>query len=112
MQDDDLVSGGYCFLVDTPTATATTAVAAIKVDPAVLSTATATAVRYGSFLDNTPDCSAITLSRTEFFANRAIGGGGGAIFWDGPVEDLVVVCSDMFGERCTSLSCFLCCCKA
>ena len=99
MQVDDLVSGGYCFLADTPAATATTAVAAIKVDPAALSTATATAVRYGRFLDDTPDCSAITLSRTEFYANRAVGGGGGAIFWDGPVDDLVVICSDMFGEQ-------------
>lgn len=112
MQVDDLVSGGYCFLADTPAATATTAVAAIKVDSAALSTATATAVRYGSFLDDTPDCSAITLSRTEFYGNRAIGGGGGAIFWDGPVDDLVVVCSDMFGEQCIPHFCFLCCCKA
>ena len=72
-------------------------------DPAALSIATAAAVRYGNILGHTSDCSAITLSQTEFYANKAIGGGGGAIFWDGPVEDLIVICSDMFGEQRTSL---------
>ena len=77
--------------------------AAVKVDPAAISIATAAAVRYGNILGNTSDCSAITLSQTEFYANKAIGGGGGAIFWDGPVEDLIVICSDMFGEQRLSL---------
>lgn len=99
MQVDDLVSGGYCFPADTTAATVTTAVAAVMVDSAALSIATAAAERYGNILGHRPDCSAITLSQTEFYANKAIGGGGGAIFWDGPVEDLIVICSDMFGEQ-------------
>ena len=99
MQVDSLVSGGYCFLADTPAATATTAVAAVEMDPAALSVATAAAVRYGNILGHASDCSAITLSQTEFYANKAVGGGGGAIFWDGPVEDLIVICSDLFGEQ-------------
>ena len=90
-------------MADTPAATATTAVAAVNMDPAALSIATAAAVHYGNILGHTPDCSAITLSQTEFYANKAIGGGGGAIFWDGPVEDLIVICSDIFGEHRASL---------
>lgn len=99
MQADNQISG-YCFLADAPAAAAATAVAAVKVDATGLSIATTAAVRYGYILGNTPDCSAITLSQTEFYANKAIGGGGGAIFWDGRVEDLIVSCSDdVFGEK-------------
>ena len=59
------------------------------------SVAVAAALRYAYILDITPNCSAIRLSQTEFFGNKAIGGGGGAVFWDGPVADLVISCSDM-----------------
>lgn len=100
MQADSLISG-YCFLTDTPAATATTAVAAVPAGASPPSIAVAAAVRYAYILANTPECSAITLSQAEFYANKAVGGGGGAIFWDGPVEDLIVICSDVadvFGE--------------
>ena len=101
LQADSLISG-YCFLRDSPAATAVTAVAAVNVAASPPSIAVDAAVRYGYILGNTPECSAITLSQTEFYANKAIGGGGGAIFWDGPVEDLIVICSDVgdvFGEH-------------
>ena len=86
---------------DNPAATASTAVAAVTENTPPLSTAIAAAVRYSYILDTTPNCSAITLTQTEFYGNKAVGGGGGAIFWDGPVEDLIVSCSDIedaFGE--------------
>jgi len=59
------------------------------------STAVAAALRWAYILDTSPNCSAIQLAQTEFYGNKAIGGGGGAIFWDGPVSDLVVSCSDI-----------------
>lgn len=91
-QADSYISG-YCSLTDIPAAT--TAVAAVPEDPATLSIAVAAAIRYSYILGTTPNCSAITLTQTEFYGNKAIGGGGGAIFWDGPVEDLIVSCSDI-----------------
>lgn len=112
MQADSLISG-YCFLTDTPAATATTAVAAVTVGPSPPSIAVAAAMRYAYILGNTPERSAITLSQTEFYANKAVGGGGGAIFWDGPVKDLVVICTDVgdvFGKLTkTLLPCCVCC---
>ena len=100
-QADSYISG-YCSLTDTPLSAATTAVATATPDSTPLSVAVAAAVHYSYILNTTPNCSAITLSQTEFYGNKAVGGGGGAIFWDGPVEDLVVSCSDMedaFGAR-------------
>ena len=86
-------TSGYCSLLDTP-ATAATAVAA-SAATTTPTAAVAAALRYAHILATTPNCSGITLSQTEFFGNKAIGGGGGAIFWDGPVADLVVTCSDV-----------------
>ena len=63
-------------------------------EPTVASTAVAAALRYDDFLNTMPNCSQITLTQSLFAGNKAIGGGGGAIFWDGPVDDLVVSCSD------------------
>ena len=94
VQADTYISG-YCSLTDTPPATATTAVAAVPKEPAALSIAVDAAIRYSYILATAPNCSAITLTQTEFYGNKAIGGGGGAIFWDGPVEDLIVSCSDI-----------------
>ena len=88
----DSYTSGYCSLVDS---TATTAVAAAPEEPSSPSVAVAAALRYAYILDASPNCSAIRLSQTEFYGNKAIGGGGVAIFWDGPVADLVISCSDM-----------------
>ena len=43
----------------------------------------------------TPNCSQLWLTQTQFAGNKAIGGGGGAIFWNGPVDDLIVSCSEL-----------------
>ncbi|KAL0048014.1 hypothetical protein WJX82_005700 [Trebouxia sp. C0006] len=88
----DSYTSGYCSLLDS---TAATAVAAAPEEPSSPSVAVAAALRYAYILDTSPNCSAIRLSQTEFYGNKAIGGGGGAIFWDGPVADLVISCSDM-----------------
>ena len=71
------------------------------VDPAV-----AALVRYSSLIDAQPNCSGIHLSQTEFLANVAVGGGGGAIFWNGPVDMLVVSCDsqDDVGKSCAHAS--------
>ena len=97
MQADSYTSG-YCSLVDSTATTTTTAVAAAPEEPTI---AVDAALRYAYILDTTPNCSAIRLAQTEFYGNKAVGGGGGAVFWDGPVDDLVVSCSDdadAFGE--------------
>lgn len=82
-------------MVDTTAATSATAVATAAAQPSSTSVAVAAAVQYAYILDLLPNCSAVTLSQTEFYGNKAIGGGGGAIFWDGPVDDLIVSCTDM-----------------
>ena len=81
--------------MDTPAAIAVAAAPAEAVSPSV---AVAAALRYTSILNASPNCSSVTLTETEFYGNKAVGGGGGAIFWDGPVADLVVSCSDTEGD--------------
>ena len=91
-------------MVDTPAATSATAVATAAAQSSSVSVAVAAALQYSYILDLSPSCSAVTLSQTEFYGNKAIGGGGGAIFWDGPLADLVVSCSDTaedIGEACS-----------
>ena len=66
--------------------------------------AVAAALQYAYILNLSPNCSAVTLSQTEFYGNKAIGGGGGAIFWDGPVADLIVSCSSVEEETGEQLS--------
>lgn len=110
MQADSYISG-YCLLTDAlAITTAATAVATTADNATIVSAAVDAALRYSYILDTTPHCSAITLTQTEFYGNKAVGGGGGAIFWDGPVEDLIVSCSDIedaFGESEKSPSAFL-----
>ena len=71
------------------------------VDPAV-----AALVRYSSLIDAQPNCSGIHLSQTEFLGNVAVGGGGGAIFWNGPVDMLIVSCDsqEIVGRSCAHAS--------
>ncbi len=73
------------------------AASSAAVDPAV-----AALVRYSSLIDAQPNCSGIHLSQTEFLANLAVGGGGGAIFWNGPVDMLIVSCDSqaLVGRSC------------
>ena len=57
--------------------------------------------RYGSIISAQPNCTSLHLSQTEFLGNVAIGGGGGAIFWNGPVDMLIVSCdsTDLVGKH-------------
>ena len=73
------------------------AASSAAVDPAV-----AALVRYSSLIGAQPNCSGIHLSQTEFLANLAVGGGGGAIFWNGPVDMLIVSCNSqaLVGRSC------------
>ena len=77
------------------------AASSAAVDPAV-----AAVVRYSSLIGAQPNCSGIHLSQTEFLGNVAVGGGGGAIFWNGPVDMLVVSCDsqDLVGRSCAYAS--------
>ena len=77
------------------------AASSAAVDPAI-----AAMLRYSSLIDAQPNCSGIHLSQTDFLANVAVGGGGGAIFWNGPVDMLAVSCDsqEVVGTSCAHAS--------
>ena len=107
----DSYNSGYCALVD-PDSGSSTATATSDAQAADVSIAVAAALRYDFVLNTMPNCSKITLTQSQFAGNKAIGGGGGAIFWDGPVSDLIVSCSDTedaTGESMSNFCAVLCC---